>query len=212
MKVRHALFALVTVTLFAACSSVHLAENPFGPMGYTEHEAPVGNMPEVVPVYVDKKFTDAHREAIHSAFAQWNLALNGYEEFKIVSDTFDMEPAVIQDIMATSQGLVVLRRSSTDPIMEEMPEGVLGWVMMPEGSEAHALNLVEDSVGNRDLSSIAMHEIGHTLRLPHLPVKHTLMYPSYVNGSRCIDLFTVQALATVRNWDWHKLNNCAYPL
>ncbi len=202
------LICLTVLVLLIACSSAH---SPPGGGLYTEHAGPVGNMPEVVPVYVDKKFSDKHREAIHESFAQWNIALNGYESFTIVSDTFDMEPSTIQDVIASGQGILVLRRMTTDPLLEELPEGVLGWVMMTPGEEAHVLNLVEDAVGNRDLTAIASHEIGHTLRLPHLPVKGTLIYPSYRYGSPCVDLFTVQTLATVRGWDWKAMNYCGYP-
>ncbi len=201
---------VAAVALFASgCSSLHA---PPSGGAYTEHAGPVGNMPEIVPVWIDKGFSEAHRVGIHSAFAQWNVALNGYESFKVVSDSFDMEPAVIQDIVASGQGLLVLRRKTTDDIMAALPDGVLGWVSMPPGAEAHVLNIVEDAVGNRNISSIAMHEIGHTLRLPHLFVKHTLLYHSYSYGAPCIDLFTVQTLATIRGWEWHNMNWCAYPL
>ncbi len=203
------LVCLVAIVSLIACSSAH---SPPGGGLYTEHAAPKGNVPEVVPVYIDKRFSDSHRSAIHESFSQWNIALNGYESFRIASDTFDMEPNIIQDIIASGQGLLVLRRSTSDPVMEELPEGVLGWVMMTQGEEAHVLNLVEDAVGNRDITSICSHEIGHTLRLPHLPVKGTLMYPSYRNGSPCIDRFTVQTLATIRGFDWKLLNWCGYPL
>ncbi len=205
MKLSLAILALS----IAACTSVH---SPPGAGLYTEHPGPVGTMPEVVPVYIDKGFSDSHRAAIHSAFAQWNIALNGYESFNIVSDKFDMEPEIIQDVMATGQGLLVLRRQTTDPVMENLPEGVLGWVMMDPGFESNVLNLVADAIGNRDMTSIAMHEVGHTLRLPHLPVKHTLMFPSYRFGATCVDMFTVQTLATIRGWEWHQLNYCERPL
>ncbi len=203
------LIGLGVILSLIACSSAH---SPRGNGMYTEHAGPVGNTPEVVPVYIDKRFTDKHRAAIHESFAQWNIALNGYESFTIVSDTFDMEPNIIQDVVASGQGLLVLRRATTDSIMEDLPEGVLGWVMMEDGYESHVLNLVEDAIGNRDITSIANHEIGHTLRLPHLPVKGTTMYPSYRNGSPCLDMFTMQTLATIRGWDWHLTNFCSYPL
>ncbi len=179
---------------------------------YTSNPPPVGVTPEVVPVWIDKRFTAEHRTAIHEALSQWNTALNGYESFSIVSDAFDMETATIEQIDFTGQGLVILSRRHGDPILEDLPDGVLGWVATDLQSEAHALNLVEDAIGNRDLTSIAAHEIGHTLRLPHLPVKHTLMYPAYKFGAPCVDRFTVQTLATVRGWEWHAMNWCDRPL
>ena len=206
-----ALVAVALVASVAACTNAPHAADGYGPSGYTQHAGPVGVVPEVVPVWIDKRFTREHRTAIHEAFAQWNIALNSYEQFEIVADDFDMQPEILEQIGASGQGLVVLRRSTKDPIMEDLPDGVLGWVAMNPSYESHALNLVEDAIGNRNIIPITLHEIGHTLRLPHLPVKHTLMYPSYNYGAPCVDLFTVQTLATVRGWDWRKLNSCDYP-
>ncbi len=201
-------FVLALVALMG-CSTVGTGT---APSAYTANPPPAGVVPEIVPVWIDKQFTAEHRAAIHDAFSQWNTALNGYENFTIVSDAFDMEPSTLDQVVSTGQGLIVLRRSTHDDIMVLLPDGVLGWVDTDMQSEAHVLNLVEDAIGNRDLVSIAMHEIGHTLRLPHLPVKHTLMYPSYRYGSPCVDQFTVQTLATVRGWEWHALNFCRRPL
>ncbi len=175
---------------------------------YTKNPAPAGIVPEKVPVWIDKRFSAVHRTAIHEAFRQWDIALNGYESFDIVSDAFDMEPSVIESIDFTGQGLLVLRRSKADPLLEDLPDGVLGWVSTDLQTEAHVLNLVEDAIGNRDLTSITEHEIGHTLRLPHLPAKGTLMFPSYRFGSPCVDQFTVRVLATVRGWRYQSMNWC----
>ncbi len=197
----------LVASIVVACSAGALS-----PPLYTSNPPPSGVVPEIVPVWIDKRFTADHRASIHTALAHWNRALNGYEAFDVVSDDFDMELATIEQIDFTGQGLVILSRHHGDPILEDLPDGVLGWVATNLQSEAHAVNLVEDAIGNRDLVSIAAHEIGHTLRLDHLPVKHTLMYPAYKFGSPCIDTFTVQTLATVRGWEWHSMNFCRWPL
>ncbi len=203
------LLAFAATAAIVACTATGAA----GPgTRYTANPPPVGIVPEVVPVWIDKRFNAEHRASIHDAFEQWNTALNGYESFAIVSDSFDMEPSTLDQVVSTGQGLIVLRRSTHDPIMENLPDGVLGWVETDLQTEAHVLNLVEDAIGNRDLVAISMHEIGHTLRLPHLPVKHTLMFPAYRYGSPCVDQFTVQTLATVRGFEWKSMNFCRRPL
>ncbi len=165
----------------------------------------------MVPVYIDVGFSDAHRLAIHQALDTWNLALNGYERFEVASDKFDMEPETLETIDFTGQGLVVLKRMHEDDVVKSLPDGVLAWVPMPSYGEAHSLDIIADVIGNRDLRTICMHELGHVLGIPHLPIRGSLMFSTYPN-SPCIDRATVQALATIRRWEWKHLNFCERPL
>ncbi len=205
------LICLAIVASLFAYVQTHVAD--ISPdTGYTHNPAPVGVMPGTIPVFIDKKFSATHKADIKSSVTHWNVALNGFETFAVKTDNFDMEPDVLLEIAVTGQGLVILRRSALDPVMENLPDGVLGWVMMEPGQESHVVNLVEDSIGTRDMVSISMHEIGHTLRIPHIPVKGSLMFPFYPYSVSCVDLVTAQTLATIRGWDWHKLNHCDRPL
>lgn len=174
-----------------------------------KHTPPVDVVEAVTPVWVDKDFTEAERVDIHTALDEWTYAMNGYSSFRTASDSFDMEPEVLEIVDFTGQGLIILRRSVTSPAVAELPDGVLAWA---DDAPGHVINVIGDRTGTRDLHSIMLHEIGHILGLEHVMVKHSLMWPSYNNGAACVDRVTAMALGSVRGWDWHHMNWCDRPL
>ncbi len=182
------------------------------PTLYTVNPRATDFMPEVTPVWIDTKFTPDQKQAIVEALDAWTYALNGYNRFELVSQDFDMDISVLEQVMHTGQGLLVLDRSVTDPVYDDLPNGVLAWV--EDG--VPIVNIFGDVVGNRNVKAIAMHEMGHYLgitgRYAHTAVKGTLMFPSYTYSQTCIDRLTMQTLATFRpKYDWHHTNYCNKP-
>jgi len=175
---------------------------------YTDNPRPVVMDTHVVPIYVDKDFSYPHLKDIREALAQWNIAMNGYEQFEIVTEKFDMEPDVLKHIFDSMQGIVILSRKSEDADIQQMPDGVLGFT---PSAPAQVVNLIEDRIGTRNLRIILLHELGHALGLMHITVSGTLMFPAYPYDSPCIDKSTVVALAFTRRWDWHHMNWCEWP-
>ncbi len=213
MKVRHIISAIaLACTAFACTTAAPHAPSLYDSAGYTMPETIKGSMSGRVPVWIDKGFGIDHRMDIHVAIDTWNHSLNGYEKFDVTSDTFDMEPSVLAIINTTHQGLLILKRMHDDPVMTMLPDGVLAWVEREPGEEGHVLNVVDDVIGTRDLRAITMHEIGHALGLPHSVIKGTLLFPSYTYTADCIDRVTVQALASVRGWQWKQMSYCERPL
>ncbi len=203
------MIALLFASILLACSTGSPASSPYFADGYTRHTPAIVDNPDKIPVYVDKKFSTDHKADIRAAISEWNIVLNGYESLSIVSEDFDMEPAVLEQIEKSEQGLLVLRRGVEDSV----GDGVLGWVRMPdEGGEAHALNLVEDVFGTRSVKTVALHELGHVLGVRHLPIQGSVMFPFYGRfQAACVDQATVQALASVRGGSWKTLNYCDRP-
>lgn len=195
---------------FVAVVACTTTQPPKNATGYTEHVS-VATSPEMVPVWIDQDFTPAHVADIKMALGQWNIALNGWETFVLASEHFAMETAPLEYIDKTGHGLIILQHTSKEPIMAILPEGLLGWVMAKAGEQAHVLNIIEDAVGLRDMTAVVLHELGHILGLPDVPVMYTLMWPEYSRSIPCVDLFTVQALASIRDWNWKTLNWCGYP-
>jgi len=192
------LFALVL-----GCSTAFSV--PAQEPSYVQNQPPHGVMKIVAPVWVDVGFDPVQRADIHKAFAEWNKTLNGYEEFQIVSDEFDMEPSIIHQIETTGQGVLVLKHKTTDVMVQMLDDGVLAWVPDYYVGEVH---IVSDRIGNRDLVSIVEHEIGHFLGLEHLKMYGNLMYPHYPFGSPCIDKVTAQRVATIHRWDYRHMSYC----
>jgi len=213
-----AFFLLITLALTlsfsaAGCHALH------GPAN-VQHPRPVGHTPEYTPVYIEKAFTQSEHDAIHRALAGWNYVLNGYQVYSVASDDFDYDLDVIEQISNTDQGLVFVRASiamadsldlSDGILVEKENNGVLAWV---PGLGEQVVFIVTDRIGTRDLTAITEHEIGHTLGIPHLPIKGTMLYPYYTFGASCIDRATVQALASLSRgrFDWHFMNWCELPL
>lgn len=196
-------------------------------LGYVHNSGPVEAMPSTTPVYIDARFPDNQRAAIHTAISNVNMVLNGYQTFEIKSDALDPEAeltsslipnggGLIKQVAATGQGLFILYVTSED----EEPELKANLVTEREDSSTlayaylngHIIGVVSDVIGTRDLVAIAQHEIFHHLGLPHIPIKGTTLYPYYPTGSRCIDMITIQALASLKNWDYHRMNYCIRPL
>jgi hypothetical protein len=77
----------------------------------------------------------------------------------------------------------------------DMPgDSVLAYV---DDLGGHRMYFSTERIGKRSLRGVAMHEIGHALGLPHIPVKGTVMYPSYDQGwtEICVDEMTMRLMA-----------------
>ncbi len=201
------LFLLLTLILVACSTTPGTLKSPSCDDGYVNNPPPEGIITLVVPTYLDVNFEPRQRAKIHQAIAEWNKTLNGYQVYTIVSDTFDMQPEVLIKINASREGLVILARTTEDEfVKEELPPGTLAWV---PALGAPIVNIITDRIGSRDLKAITMHEIGHTLGIPHILVKYSLLYPAYPFGTNCIDELTVRSLSSVQSrFDMKHLQYC----
>ena len=207
---KHPLVVLLALAfLLSIGCSTHYVPTPFAAYSRTVSPPEGSYSPEVVPVYVDKSFAMDAREDIHAALDEWNFAFNGYVTYVVVSDDFDMEVAVLEKIVRTRQGLVVL--SVPDNFLEDnVPPGVLAWV---DDLGDPVVHIATGRIGTRDLKKIVMHEIGHTLGIPHTQAAFTLMSQYYQVQSACIDEYTLHTLsgedhAQAVHWDWHFMRSC----
>lgn len=149
-----------------------------------------------VPTWIDNRFPADQKKAIRSAIEDWNYALDGYEKFTIVSDSYDAEHDLIPDlrVAAELEGLIIHYETVGSPNEVDVdPEqaGVLAWV--PDFG-ANDMYIVSDRIGDRNLHTIVMHEIGHILGAPHVDIAGSLMYPHYPLQRDCIDEVTAQII------------------
>ncbi len=185
--------------------------DPYTATGYTQNPFPLNLMGIEVPVWIDRDFTAPERVSIHAAIQAWNYALNGYERFVVMTDTYAMEREIIEAISESDQGLLILQRSASDPIVSQLSPGTLAWTLRERGHEGHLINVLTSRVGALNLQAIVQHELGHVLGLPHVEIRGTMMYENYREAALCIDRVSMQTLATVRGWDWHRTNYCGAP-
>ena len=173
--------------------------------GYTHHPQDMDAIAEEVPVWIDKDFTEGHKADIRNALGEWNLALNGYRTYRVVDDQFVLNAVVVEQVLNTSQGLIVLQRTE-DNVPDDLPGSVLAWVLR---RFPFAVNIVEDRIGTRDMHLIAMHEMGHTLGLDDLEIYGTLMAVAYPGQSGCIDELAIRGVHGQNpNWRMEHMNWC----
>lgn len=204
-------FLILSLSVFLiSCATGHL-----GMYHYTHAPLYSQEMP-TYPVYVDKDFGEADRLSIAEALDQWNYALNGHAKFVIVSDTFDMEPEILQRVVSGS-AFVILKVSGDNPIVARSDEVVeehehkgshsysLGFTVAIGN---HTIYLVRDRIKeNKMVKGIVMHEVGHALGAEH--VGDGLMFPGYdAERYQCVDYQTVKAVAEYHNWKVDTLNYC----
>lgn len=163
------------------------------------------------PVYIDKAFSDQDKKEIKAALSVWNDTLNGYQRFYVQDESWS--PNMIEEqgtyvILNDREGFKFVK---IEPNGSE--QGILGWVDDFGDETVHLIPERCRSYGADDgLKIVAMHEIGHSLGIPHNGVEGSLLYPYYThqlpNDSSCIDYFT--ALSLSKNNERFKLEHLNY--
>lgn len=167
----------------------------------------------VIPLYVDGRFTKEQRIDLSDAVNEANYMLNGNLRIEVKKWSLDIESEegkkISETISKTHEGILVLSLSEDDPKIEELVKdnGMLAFVNAL-GERANILVVVNDRIGNRDLKTIFLHELGHALGAQHTSAT-SLMYNYY--GSRqtkCFDRITVAQIADYNNLDLNTMNYC----
>ncbi len=178
---------------------------------YTVHEPPAASTfrPDIVPVWIDKDFNLKDKIEVEAALAEWNFVLNGYRQYRIEDASFSFDLDVLKQVVETGQGLLIL--NIPESAVPEDDDGVLGWV---DNLGSPVVNIVASRIGTRDLKLIVMHEMAHSMGVPHVRIDHTLMSPYYQVQIGCIDEITVRQLSFIRralDWDFKHMNWCVVP-
>ena len=206
------MFARVTIAslllgLLSACAepgnllgslSSDQLEDRHGEAHYTHNTATAAAPREIVALRIAETFDLGDRAKILRAVSEWNLALNGFVRFEVVSD--QAAPARgLQSWMivpAKGEGLRAPHGSSV-PLAVTQPTTSAGGLMV-----VHV-----DRVGRRDLGGVVMHELGHVLGAGH--GERGLMAAHYhPSDQKCIDRATIGAVAAKRRLPVDQLNWC----
>ena len=156
---------------------------------------------EQYTMQIDVNFTPQEKTGIKRGIDQWNYALNGLIEIKVISETFNMEIDILR-----SQGAhdwVIMKTDESNPMIDK-PD-TLGFVDYIGGNK---IWIVMERMDVTWVAGVTMHEIGHLLGLKH---SENLMAPRYQwNQARCVDYEAVQQLSQVKKIDLGDLNYCYY--
>lgn len=193
-------YAWLLALALVGCGGQGLRVDNGGPrkVQYTNHASDPNVVYELpVPVYVTPDFSPIEREAIDEGLGEWNIVLNGYETLVVVTD--DNRAALLK----SSLGIAV----QNDPA-DDVEDEVLAFTQVG-GPNFGIVHMIPARIGTRDFKGVFMHEMGHALGLEHVPMRSSLLYPSYQADVHCIDHDTVRALADLhRTWSLNHLNWC----
>lgn len=169
--------------------------------------APSYATPELtVPVCVDASFSDQQKVDILKAVDIWNSATPGMHKFDVRA--MECSEQALQAIEDSQYGLAIINDDDEDMIAE----GALAYV---DGLRGHHMFIESKFMGTRDWVSVVMHELGHAIGLPHIPIAGTLMAPSVQlhQPNSCIDEVTARELVTIRPRDFRldKMVYCKIP-
>ena len=182
-------------------------EPPSG-LRYIDHAAPAATR-RVISLYVDRDVSDAERARIALAVRQWNVALNGFIQFRLGLLAPDPQPQTLMQIRR-SGGWVLARIDSRHPVARQAE--VRQAMALTVGSSAGGgiVYTISDRFGLADLNGVILHELGHVLGAGHDDsASGRLMASVYQPGNgHCIDQGAVAMVANAQRLPLSRLNWC----
>lgn len=193
------------IALMTGCSSVMFKTTRVGQYRYITRNSFAQTPVKYIPIWVDDNFGEADRLSIDDAVNKWNYSLNNYIKLEVVDYHFKMEPDKVKKRLETN-GWIFMRTIHTDKSIPKTENGykIIGFCNVIGGNYIY---IVRDSIGNKDVMGVMLHEIGHLLGANH--VDEDLMYNHYTeSGYQCIDYKAIDEVAKYQHLPIDNLNYC----
>lgn len=194
--------------LLALCGLVLGMSCAHGPMPYHYVRSAPDNVQalRVIPIWIDKNFGEADRISLEDAIDQWNYALNGYVQLRVVSWNFDMETSVVERVMHGG-GWMILKIDSNSTFTHDAPNH---WTLaFANDIGGNRIYFIRDRIQNNWMTGLAMHEMAHLLGAKH--DGQDLMQATFDwETFRCVDQATVSEVADYLHLPMSRLNYCVY--
>jgi hypothetical protein len=196
---------MAAITMIFGCNSSYYS--------YKKGEVPVHiNHIQIIPIWIDLRFTEVQRKEIILAVKEWNSVFNGQILLKhegYFNNGIDGAEEKYKIINKTSLGWIIIRVNESDDLVKD----VIGTkdLAFVSGLGSHLMFVIGDRLGTRSLKDITMHEMGHLLGANHVNF-NSLMCPVYGELEyNCIDKITVAQVAGFNKLDLKNLNYCITP-
>jgi Matrixin len=163
---------------------------------YTSHPGATAR-PEIVALIVAETFSLHERAKILRGVNEWNVALNGFVRFEIMSNGNHATTGANLHWTITSQQGGQNSDTPTTLGATYPAVGIGGLMVIHVGR-----------IGRRDLGGVVMHELGHVLGLGHNPKGGLMAAHYHPTSQQCIDRATVEAVAAKRGLPAASLNWC----
>ncbi len=164
---------------------------------YTRHPAAAA-APEIVPLsIITGSFSTYERAKILRAVNAWNVALNGFVRFEIVSEGNDVASS------ASVYWMITARHGGQNIGFPTMLAATY-----PVADAGGLVVIFVDRIGRRDLGAVVMHELGHVLGLGHDPKGRLMAALYHPSDQQCVDRTAAEAVAAKRNLPLAQLNWC----
>jgi hypothetical protein len=165
----------------------------------------------IIPIWVDRNFGDSDRIAIADAIDQWNYALNGFIQLKIVSWEMEMNDSELKEINQ-KKGWVLFKITSHNLMVEKKEHGRKNYFIRAfvDTTGGKYLYVVRDRDRNEEIMGLVMHEIGHLLGAEHQNDGGLMTEMYEPDNCLCIDLGTIQQVARAQRLKIDQLNYCQY--
>lgn len=170
----------------------------------------------IAPIYLDANWSENEKTALKEAIKQWNWALNNEIILEVKDENYIVGST-------PDPGLIFIKISEKDSIVKN-DEGLLtayAWTNKIGGNRIYFITdrliayevapkkFVDFPWTYKDITSIALHEMGHAFGSKHLEY-NGLMAPSY-NGKnyKCIDQAAILTVASYQHIPTSNLRYCS---
>lgn len=129
-------------------------------------------------VYVDSEFTEEEFMIIQEAADEWAQETNNLATFDVY---YGIEDGLYNKIKHDPNSLLVVKSNSETPLVKSLDKLIKGEVLgfFLKELEVQSILLVNDRMlGDHYYKAVVIHEMGHSIGLPHTRDEESIMYRS----------------------------------